>query len=206
MSSAWAEENLAAIRTLMERASLYRRALAPLFLLAGGFGVLAAMGGIVLHLDSATSFTLYWSAVGATVGAVSFLVVRQQALKAGEPFWTPPARRVFRALLPAFSAGIAASLCALEKPPHGLSHVWLPGMWMILYGTAFHAAAFFLPRGCQWVAWGFACPGMVVMLLHGTSGPPPAWLLHAEMGLAFGGVHVAAGAFLTAQQRRTNPG
>ena len=35
MNTNWAEENLKAIRTLMERSAVYRRALGPIMLMAG---------------------------------------------------------------------------------------------------------------------------------------------------------------------------
>ena len=42
MSAQWAEENLNTIRTLMERASVYRRALAPVAITVGVLGIAAA--------------------------------------------------------------------------------------------------------------------------------------------------------------------
>ena len=38
--------------------------------------------------------------------AGSFLLVRRQALKESEPFWSPPTRRVTQALLPPLVAGL----------------------------------------------------------------------------------------------------
>ena len=43
MSANWAEDNLQTIRTLMERASVYRRALAPVSMAAGGMGLITAV-------------------------------------------------------------------------------------------------------------------------------------------------------------------
>src|SRR5438132_840899 len=45
MESDWAAENLRVIRTLMERSAIYRRALAPMMLLAGSAGTVAATAG-----------------------------------------------------------------------------------------------------------------------------------------------------------------
>ena len=42
MNANWAEENLKTIRSLMEQARLYRRAMAPLALMVGTLGVVAA--------------------------------------------------------------------------------------------------------------------------------------------------------------------
>src|SRR6266540_1083328 len=50
MESNWAAENLRVIRTLMERSAVYRRALAPLMLLAGGTGTGMTDGNITAHM------------------------------------------------------------------------------------------------------------------------------------------------------------
>ena len=42
MSAQWAKENLTTIRPLMERASVYRRALAPVAIAVGVLGMAAA--------------------------------------------------------------------------------------------------------------------------------------------------------------------
>ena len=56
MESKWAADNLRVIRTLMERSAIYRRALAPLMLLAGSLGTLAAVIGWFAHIESPRAF------------------------------------------------------------------------------------------------------------------------------------------------------
>ena len=56
MESNWATEHLQAIRTLMERAAVYRRALAPVMLLTGVVGLVAAVAGWFLQIDSPRAF------------------------------------------------------------------------------------------------------------------------------------------------------
>ena len=60
MESNWATEHLQAIRTLMERAAVYRRALAPIMLLTGIVGLSAASMGWLLKIDSPGAFIAYW--------------------------------------------------------------------------------------------------------------------------------------------------
>ncbi len=100
MESNWAAENLQTIRTLMERSALYRHALAPIMLFAGVIGVLATAIGF----DSASGFApILWRAlVGSGDGTIAgaFFIIRRQALKNNEPFWSPPTRRVAMALVP----------------------------------------------------------------------------------------------------------
>src|SRR5688572_6075358 len=100
-----AAENLQVIRTLMERSAVYRRALAPIMLFAGGAGVVGAAVGIALRLESMRLFSTYWLGVAIFVVAGAFLITRRQAFKDHEPFWSPPTRRVTQALLPPLTAG-----------------------------------------------------------------------------------------------------
>src|SRR5512143_3322767 len=105
MSTNWAEENLVVIRTLMERSTLYRRALAPIGITVGSLGVVAAVGGTTLALERPRPFIAYWAAVCALAGVVALVLARREALQEREPFWSPPTRRVALALAPALVAG-----------------------------------------------------------------------------------------------------
>ena len=106
MESNWAAEHLQVIRTLMERSALYRRALAPIMIFNGVVGLAAAALGWALQVGSPRAFILFWAGVGVVAMAGSFLLVRRQALKESEPFWSPPTRRVTQALLPPLAAGL----------------------------------------------------------------------------------------------------
>ena len=109
MESNWAVEHLQVIRTLMERSAIYRRALAPVMLYNGIVGAAAALLGWSLRVDSPRGFILYWAAVAVVAIAGSLGLVRRQALKESEPFWSPPTRRVTQAMLPAVVAGLLLS-------------------------------------------------------------------------------------------------
>ena len=94
MENNWAAEHLQVIRTLMERAAIYRRALAPIMTLAGAAGTAAGLAGYFLKLESARAFAIFWMSVGVVAVVGAFLLVRRQALKDAEPFWSLPTRRV----------------------------------------------------------------------------------------------------------------
>src|SRR5947207_1292822 len=101
MESNWAAEHLQVIRTLMERSAVYRRALAPIMTFNGLLGVAAGIIGSTVGIDSPKGFIGYWAGVGLSALAGSFVLVRRQALRESEPFWSPPTRRIAQALLPA---------------------------------------------------------------------------------------------------------
>jgi FtsH-binding integral membrane protein len=134
MEPKWAEENLQTIRTLMERSAVYRRALAPIMMLAGVTGLLTMAIGLLFQMDSARQFCSLWfcAAVVAVTGA--FLLARRQALKDREPFWSSPTRRVTEALLPPLAAGFCAS--ALVATFRNDLAPLISFVWILFYGCA----------------------------------------------------------------------
>jgi hypothetical protein len=206
MDSNWAAEHLQVIRTLMERTAVYRRALAPIMLTTGVLGCLAGALGWRQGWDSPRAFAAFWLMVCFLCIFISLLLVRRQALRDSEPFWSPPTRRVTEALLPAFFAGFM-TVIAMFLPRWGdsLHAWWLPTIWMIIYGCASHAAGFFMPRGIRLLGWLFILAGSGLFIgLSFRNGVPPLRWGHAIMGGAFGGLHLAYGVYLYLTERSKN--
>lgn len=206
MESNWAAENLQVIRTLMERSAVYRRALAPIMIFNGLVGLAGGTLGWVFRITSTRSFIAYWAAVGVFALAGSFVLVRRQALKESEPFWSPPTRRVAQALVPPLFAGSISMLLPLVSPRWDFLPSWgLPALWILLYGCALSAAGFFMQRGIKLLGWLFivcgcalmatrCCPGSALSLADG----------HLVMGAVFGGLHLAYGVYLYFTEPRRN--
>jgi hypothetical protein len=206
MESNWAAEHLQVIRTLMERSALYRRALAPVMIYNGTLGILGALIGWSRRIDTVRGFILFWACVAAIGLAGSFLLVRRQALKESEPFWSPPTRRVTQAMLPALFAGMilgAVAFMALGSLPT-LGMLWLPLGWVILYGCAFHAAGFFMPRGMKIFGWAFVIGGCALFALGIPDGANRRDYAYGIMGFFFGGLHLAYGVYLYFTEQRKN--
>jgi hypothetical protein len=221
MESNSAAEHLQVIRTLMERSALYRRALAPIMTFAGVVGILAAALGLFLRIESQTGFIGYWMGVALAGVAGAFLLVRRQALKSAEPFWSPPTRRVAQALAPALTAGllvgvwtyVACSGEAIVPPETGTTDdagvlFWLPAVWAVFYGCALHAAGFFASRGVRLFGWIFIAVGNAILLwtilLTRMDSPDLPWQRgHWLMGILFGLLQLAYGIylFLTGEER-----
>jgi hypothetical protein len=211
MESNWAAEHLQVIRTLMERSALYRRALAPIMIFNGVVGLTAAALGWVLKVGSPHGFILFWASVSVVALGGSFLLVRRQALKESEPFWSPPTRRVSQAFLPPLTAGLligAVAWVRADAAPGNLSDlsglVWLPQLWVVLYGCAFHAAGFFMPRGMKIFGWAFVVGGCCLFAAGIPAWARPLDYAHCVMGLFFGGLHLAYGVYLYFTERRSN--
>jgi len=197
----------------MERAAIYRRALAPTMWLTGVVGLGAAVAGWALGVNTPRGFIGYWLGVSVVPMVGSFLLIRRQALRDKEAIWSPPTRRVVQALLPAFLAGFGLSVAILVRvggagdPMGKLGQTvvfgWLPLGWIILYGCAAHAAGFFMPRGIKLFGWAFVLMGCGLFAL-GVPPAPSAASAHGLMAVFFGGLHLAYGTYLYVTERRRN--
>jgi len=205
MENNWASENLQVIRTLMERSTLYRLALAPITLLTGVVGVAAAALGWLLRIGTPRGFVGYWMGVSVVCLLGAYLLARRQALRESEPFWSPPTRRVSQALLPPLFIGMISGLLTLVSPGWDVLPAWaLPSFWMLLYGCALHAAGFFMARGIRWFGWLFILAGSAFLTARAAGGAPPGLVnAHAIMGIAFGGLHLAYGTYLYFTEKRS---
>lgn len=206
MQNDWAAENLQTIRTLMERAALYRRALAPLMTAVGITGVVGAVIGHFMRLETPRAFVGLWMAVSAVALVEGFVIVRRQALKEGEPLWSAPTRRVGQAIMPAFFAGFVVGIPFLATETNNLLAAWLlVPAWMVFYGCALHAAGFFMSRGVKLFGWAFVLSGCVFAFL-GIYLPQRPLLPCANwaMGGFFGGAHLAYGIYLYFTERNRN--
>ena len=210
METDWAAEHLQTIRTLMERSAVYRRALAPIMVWNGIVGVTGGVLGWKLGIQAARSFVLFWS-VGALLAiAGSFLLVRRQALKDSEPFWSPPTRRIAQALLPPLAIGgfvnsLVAYLFSSEAGNDSFSAILLIVFWLWLYGCAAHAAGFFMTRGMKLFGWLFILTGCalaagIILGQQSFEHVSP----HLFMVLIFGGLHLAYGIYLYVTEKGKN--
>jgi hypothetical protein len=200
-----AEEHLQTIRLLMERSAVYRRALAPIMLLSGILGSLAAVIGIYFHVESPKPFAGLWLGTACVVVTAAFLLARRQALKDHEPFWSPPTFRVAQALLPPLFSGLAlGGMLAMVDGNWSLDFP-IALVWLLFYGCALHSAGFFMVRGIKWFGWIFIAGSILLTLflwVANRPGNPPAanWV----MGFFFGGLHIAYGVYLYFTEKK-NP-
>ena len=207
MELAQAAAQLETIRTLMERAALYRRALAPMTLAVGALGLAAGAVALGLHLNTLRSFACLWGGTAVAALIAAFLVARRQSLQAAEPFWTPPTRRIFHALVPALALGGALIGAGLARDPGPNTATLLATAWVGIYGLGLNAAGFFMPRGIRWFGIGFALVAAGLIL---TANILPRlndrvaeahWLMTVTFGLG----HLAYGLYLRATERSDPP-
>lgn len=204
MESNWATENLQTIRTLMERSAIYRRALAPIMLWAGSLGVVAAAAGLVFHFDSSRAFGGLWFGTAVLAVAGALFIARRQSLKDGEPFWSPPTRRVAQALLPPLVAGMClGAIFVLMDGPSEVANI-MTLLWLLFYGCALHSAGFFIPRGVRLFGWLFIAGACGILIVLAVTKTDVSISAHWLMGFFFGALHLAYGAYLYLTEKGKN--
>jgi FtsH-binding integral membrane protein len=207
METNWAEEHLQTIRTLMERSALYRRALAPIMIFCGVAGITGGIIGWKLSLNSIHEFILFWMVVAALGLLGSMLLIRRQALKDSEPFWSAPTKRIVQALTAPYTVAIVISL-AMTRSNNDESNFGaaiLVLVWTFAYGCAAHTAGFFVKRGIKLFAWLFIATGVVLTgCLSYHIEDTLSISFHLLMGGIFGGLHLAYGVYLYLTENRKN--
>lgn len=205
MEPIWAAEHLQIIRTLMERSALYRRALAPVMIVVGSIGVLSGLIARTGHFNGNRGFSAFWMGASLVSLIAAFLLVRRQALKAAEPFWSVPTRRITQALLPQFLSGLVMGALVAALSDHLPPVTWLVALlWTLFYGFALHAAGFFMQRGIKFFGWFLVIGGAAGLVCFAATpslqSPQAAHL----MGLFFGLLHLAYGVYLYFTEQRRN--
>ena len=194
----WAEKNLKTIRNLMEHAALYRRALAPVAITVGVLGLAAAAFAQAVGWTEPNRFAASWMGVAGVSMLSALLLIRRQALKGGEEFWSPPMRRVAQAMAPMLAVGLGLGLLELLRAPMEGDGIRLAAIWMILYGGALHSAGFFMQRGLRLLGWFFVVIGIICLGI--SEFWEISWLVdsqaHWVMGWAFGVNNLAYGLYL----------
>jgi len=191
-----AEEHLRIIRSLMEKATIYRAISAPTALVGGCAGILAAAffhfswrPGDYRQAESHLFLGCWLSALAiAAVGNIHFL--RADAQRRGEKFVSAGMRAALWALWPSYL--VAATITILCRN----SAEFLPVWWMLLYGLGLLGTQHFAPRSITLLGWAFLIAGLLAMIgSHWAEtyvGREDGILLAGNllMGLTFGGFHL----------------
>lgn len=209
METDWAAEHLQTIRTLMERSAVYRRALAPIMVWNGIVGIAGGVLGTMMKIDTDSEFIVFWSGAALLAIIGSFLLVRRQALKDAEPFWSPPTRRIAQALLPPLLIGAVVNLIGGIgfRGQHYLeAALFYPIGWLLLYGCAAHSAGFFMTRGMKLFGWIFILFGCALLagMFFIKSSPRFDLSPFTLMAATFGGLHLAYGIYLYLTEKGKN--
>jgi hypothetical protein len=160
-SSTEAEEHLRVIRSLMEKATIYRAVSAPTALAAGIAALVVASRPVQqLFFDQlgmgATSFRIRWIVALLLTLAVNARLIIREAKRRGDPLISAGMRAAFCALLPPFICG---GFFLLILGPRDAS-----AFLAIFYGLGLLATGHFAPRSIVWLGWSFLVAGLLAFL------------------------------------------
>lgn len=209
-------ENLRIIRSLMEKAHIYRAVSAPAAL-TGGVLALIASGWPVWHAvknqgDAVMCnmcFLETWLIILAIASALNVFLLAKEAKRRTQPFVSAGMRMALRAFAPPMLVGGSVGI-GLIVFLHNLTFAAL--IWALCYGLALLSTASFSPRSLIRLGWAFVITGLLtffawaacsdVRLLASDLGPASL-----VMGLTFGLLHVvyALAVFFSANPAEVQP-
>ncbi len=175
-----AEHNLRFIRATMERASS--------FTAVPGWGGVAmgitALAAAALSLRARTpgEWLAIWLAEACVAIAIGLWAMARKARRTNTDLFSGPARRFLLTLIPPLAAAALLTL-ALER--EGLVSL-LPGIWLLLYGTAV------VTGGAMSVRTVLVMGALFMLLGAAALSSPPAWGT-AYLAAGFGGLQIVFG-------------
>ena len=182
-----AEEHLRVIRSLMEKATIYRAISAPGALIGGGLSIAAAAIGFA---SAGLKFPVAWGAVLGITTVANLVLLRRDRRKDETGFLTQRMALALRGMLPALIAGGLVVLLPMEG-----GWAAIASLWVLLYGVSLLAAAHFAPKSICWL--GRVCFGAGAALVLGGAFTFDWWrganqehVAHLIMGATFGLFHL----------------
>lgn len=178
-----ARDNIRFIRETMERATS--------FTAVPGWGGIAmgitAMGAAVIASRQTSSFAwlLTWICEAALAIAIAVWTTYTKAREAGTALLSGPGRRFVYSFAPPLLVGLLLTLVLARM---GSLEV-VPGVWLLLYGTAVVTGGAFSIRIVPLMGLCFMVLGAVALFC------PPSWG-NALLGGGFGGLHLIFGAVI----------
>jgi len=181
--NAHAIDDLRYIRETMERAGSFTAVSGWGQAVVGIIGFAAAL--LALESSSAESFVRTWIAAAVASAAVAGLSMVLKARRAGVPLLSGPGRKFALGFVPPLAAG-ALLTAALYRA--GLM-VWLPPIWLLLFGASVVAGGAFSVRAVPVMGFCFMLLGACALVA------PPAWG-NCLMAAGFGGLHLVFGVII----------
>jgi hypothetical protein len=179
-----AMDNLQFIRDTMEQAAAFT---AVSGLGMAGVGVLALAAAPVGHAlrGDAARWLALWLATAASALILSAATTVRKARRAQASLLSGPGRKLVLAFAPPMGVGALLTLVLYQ---HGLTAL-LPGVWLLLYGTAVVTGGAFSVRIVPALGLTLIALGSVALFVPAVAGD---WF----MGAGFGAAHVVFGALI----------
>ena len=195
-------DHLRIIRTLMERASIYRAVSAPAALIGGLLALAVAWYGFRQNIFSkdmkgisnsfrSAEFLQAWLGVLAVCSIINVFLLSRESRGKGQPLIADGFRMALRSIAPPMLTGGVLGICLI----HYDDIVTGALTWILCYGLALHATSGFAPRSIIVLARAFIISGQALTIFYFWNGrlgmfqrsEAPASLF---LGLTFGLFHV----------------
>lgn len=201
-----AEEHLRIIRSLMERALIYRAVSGPVALFCGLLALLVGAGGAlwsVSHPVTMNEFMGVWIVVLLLTTGFHWGIIWKESKAQGVALISPNLRMALRAMIPALVCGAAFSFWFTTDLPFVRATI----CWMTFYGLSLLSTAHFAPRSIIFLGLTFVVAGVSLVAAPLLLLPclPATWQLPSGsvgthvplaflyMALTFGLFHLAYG-------------
>ena len=193
-----AEEDLRVIRSLMERATVYRAISAPAALVAGFLSIFAAAA---IYLNDQTRlginrplqgrvFAAIWLTVLVIAVAANAFFIWREAKNDGRPFISSGMKLSLRAIAPNLLIPAAVTVWFLVSGYKGAAEQQLVVVWIAFYGLALLSTGLFAPHSLVCLGWAFLLTALALPALRNAVGDLPANLPNIAMGITFGLYHL----------------
>ena len=167
-------EHLRVIRTLMERAHIYRSVSAPAALIGGILSLAVGLHGFrqnVFFKDMpavGNSFRnhemlLAWIGVLVVTGMINLILLTRGAHQKGQPVITAGLSTALRGLVPPMLTGGVLGGCLIWFDENIVIGAIT---WILCYGLALQATVNFAPRSIIWLARAFIITGQSLVIVY----------------------------------------
>jgi hypothetical protein len=176
-------DNLRYIRETMERAAAFTAVPGWGGVAMGATALIAAF--LASRQPTPDRWLLVWVAEGWAAFAVGGVTLVRKANAGNTPLLSRPGRRFALSYAPPILVAAVLTVALYRSGQFNL----LPGVWLILYGTAVLSGGAFSVRVVPVMGICFMAIGTVALFT------PPAWK-NGVMALGFGGLHVLFGSII----------
>jgi hypothetical protein len=191
-----ASRHLRVIRSLMERATVYRSISAPTALVGG----LLSLGGFATayyakhqrqHPLSPTEFLIVWLVILALTGVTNLIFLSRGAARRSEHFFSPGMKCALLSVAPAFLSAAVLTPLMMHRP------INLALLWITLYGIGLLGTQHFAPRSLVVLGVTFFLTGCGLLVtwkhffMPNPHIEPSALVVSGIMAATFGGFHLA---------------
>ena len=175
-------DNLRFIRSAMENASSFTAVPGLGGIVIGATALLAAL--LANQQTDTARWLAAWALEAVLAASLGFLFGRRKALALKVPIFAKPARKFMLALAPSLFAGALITSVLLRAG----AVQYIPGTWLLLYGSGVVSAGAFSIRIVPLMGACFLLLGSAALFF---TGPGDVWL-----AAGFGGLHILFGCLI----------